>query len=82
MLRLGAVVLQVSAIERAGAFWSEALAFDRAPWDPAFIVPQDTAPGTWHHAQHLYATASPSKLHKNGPSTIAASPSHVRSAVP
>ena len=49
MLRLGAVVLKVSDNERAGAFWSEALAFDRDPRDPAFLVPRDSAPATRLH---------------------------------
>ena len=49
MLRLGAVVMKVSDVDRAGAFWSEALAFDRHPQNPAFLVPGDAASGTRLH---------------------------------
>jgi catechol 2,3-dioxygenase-like lactoylglutathione lyase family enzyme len=48
MLRLGAVVLKVSDVERSAAFWSAALDFEREPTNPAFLVPAD-APGTRLH---------------------------------
>lgn len=40
MLRLGALVLQVSDTARAGAFWSAALDYDRAD-NPDFLVPKE-----------------------------------------
>lgn len=49
MLRLGAVVMKVSDVDRAGAFWSQALALDRHPQNPAFLLPRDAAPGTRLH---------------------------------
>ena len=49
MLRLGAVVMKVSDVDRAGAFWSEALGFERQPHNPAFSVPEGAAPGTRLH---------------------------------
>jgi catechol 2,3-dioxygenase-like lactoylglutathione lyase family enzyme len=49
MLKLGAVVMKVSDVERAGAFWSEALGYDRQPQNPAFLVPQGAAPGARLH---------------------------------
>jgi catechol 2,3-dioxygenase-like lactoylglutathione lyase family enzyme len=48
MLRLGAVVMQVSNVDRAGAFWSAALGYARQPNNPAFLVPEG-APGTRLH---------------------------------
>ena len=49
MLRLGAVVLKVSDLDRAGAFWSEALGYDRQPDNPDFLTPEASAPGTRLH---------------------------------
>jgi catechol 2,3-dioxygenase-like lactoylglutathione lyase family enzyme len=49
MLRLGAVVMRVSDIDRARAFWSAALALEGAPHQPAFLLPGDAAPGTRLH---------------------------------
>ncbi|MFT3874381.1 MAG: VOC family protein [Nocardioides sp.] len=49
MLRLGAVVLKVSDIDRAGAFWSAALGYERQPQNPAFLAPAGAAPGTRLH---------------------------------
>ena len=49
MLKLGAVVMSVSDLDRAGAFWSEALGYDRQPQNPAFLVPEGAAPGTRLH---------------------------------
>src|SRR4051812_1769306 len=49
MLRLGAVVMRVSDLDRAGAFWCEALGFVRQPQNPAFLVPEGAAPGTRLH---------------------------------
>lgn len=40
MLRLGSVVLNVSDVERAGAFWSSALGYARHPGNPDFLVPE------------------------------------------
>ena len=48
MLRLGAVVMKVSDVDRAGAFWSAALGYARQPHHPAFLVPEG-APGTRLH---------------------------------
>jgi catechol 2,3-dioxygenase-like lactoylglutathione lyase family enzyme len=48
MLRLGAVVMQVSNVDRAGAFWSAALGYATQPNNPAFLVPEG-APGTRLH---------------------------------
>ncbi len=42
MLRIGAIVLHVSARERAQAFWSDALGYDRGE-NPDFLRPR--APG-------------------------------------
>lgn len=49
MLRLGAVVMKVSDVDRAGAFWSEALGFDRHPENPAFLLPGGVTAGTRLH---------------------------------
>lgn len=49
MLRLGAVVMQVSDVDRAAAFWSAALGYEKQPSNPAFLVPDDVAPGTRLH---------------------------------
>lgn len=49
MLRLGAVVMKVTDLDRAGAFWSEALSYDRHPQNPAFLMPEEAAPGTRLH---------------------------------
>ena len=48
MLRLGAVVMKVQDVDRAGAFWSAALGYARQPHNPAFLVPE-CAPGTRLH---------------------------------
>lgn len=48
MLRLGAVVLKVSDVDRAGAFWSAALDYERQPHNPAFLAPTGAA-GTRLH---------------------------------
>jgi catechol 2,3-dioxygenase-like lactoylglutathione lyase family enzyme len=48
MLRLGAVVMKVSDVDRAGAFWSAALGYTRQPQNPAFLLP-DGASGTRLH---------------------------------
>ncbi len=39
MLRIGAIVLHVADTERSGAFWSEALAYDRGE-NPDFLRPR------------------------------------------
>jgi len=49
MLRLGAVVMKVSDVDRAAAFWSAALGYEKQPSNPAFLVPDDAAPGTRLH---------------------------------
>jgi catechol 2,3-dioxygenase-like lactoylglutathione lyase family enzyme len=49
MLRLGAVVMKVVDLDRAGSFWSEALGFDRQPENSAFLVPKGEAFGTRLH---------------------------------
>jgi catechol 2,3-dioxygenase-like lactoylglutathione lyase family enzyme len=41
MLKLGAVVLNVADVERAGSFWSSALGYERQAGDPSFLVPRD-----------------------------------------
>nr|WP_156743932.1 VOC family protein [Occultella aeris] len=48
MLRLGAVVMNVSDVDRAGAFWSAALGYTRQPHNAAFLVPEGAA-GTRLH---------------------------------
>lgn len=48
MLRLGAVVMKVSDVDRAAAFWSAALGYERDSRNPAFLVP-DGALGTRVH---------------------------------
>ena len=48
MLRLGAVVMKVSDVDRAGAFWSAALGYARQAHNPAFLVPEG-GPGTRLH---------------------------------
>lgn len=40
MLRLGSVVLHVSDVERAGAFWSSALGYARRADNPDFLEPR------------------------------------------
>lgn len=40
MLRIGAVVLNVSDLASSGAFWSSALGYTRQPHNPAFLVPE------------------------------------------
>ena len=40
--------MNVVNVERAGAFWAEALGYTRQPQNPAFLVPQD-GPGTRLH---------------------------------
>ncbi len=49
MLRLGAVVMKVSDVDRAGAFWSAALGYERQPHAPAFLVPPGGVAGTRLH---------------------------------
>jgi len=39
MLKVGSVVMNVSDVDRAAAFWSEALGYVRQPHNPAFLVP-------------------------------------------
>jgi catechol 2,3-dioxygenase-like lactoylglutathione lyase family enzyme len=48
MLRLGAVVMKVSDVDRAAGFWSAALGYARQPNNAAFLVPEG-APGTRLH---------------------------------
>ena len=38
MLRIGAVVMNVPDIDRAGAFWADALGYTRQAHNPAFLV--------------------------------------------
>lgn len=40
MLRLGSVVLKVSDVERAGAFWASALGYARQSDNPDFLAPE------------------------------------------
>jgi len=40
MLRVGSVVLNVSNVDRAAAFWSNALGYVGQPDNPAFLVPE------------------------------------------
>jgi catechol 2,3-dioxygenase-like lactoylglutathione lyase family enzyme len=40
MLRIGAVVMNVSDVCRADAFWSKALGYVGQPHNPAFLVPE------------------------------------------
>lgn len=47
-LSLGAVVLNVSDIDRSAAFWSAALGYDARPDNPAFLGPKD-GPGARIH---------------------------------
>ncbi|QCW50870.1 VOC family protein [Nocardioides dongxiaopingii] len=49
MLRLGAVVLRVSDVDRAGAFWSEALGLERHPDNADFLLPRGPVPATRLH---------------------------------
>ncbi|WP_137295574.1 VOC family protein [Nocardioides dongxiaopingii] len=49
MLRLGAVVLRVSDVDRAGAFWSEALGLERHPDNTDFLLPRGPVPATRLH---------------------------------
>lgn len=48
MLRIGAVVLKVSDLHRAGAVWADALGYARQPDNLAFLVP-DGGAGTRVH---------------------------------
>jgi catechol 2,3-dioxygenase-like lactoylglutathione lyase family enzyme len=48
MLRLGAVVMKVSDVDRAAAFWSAALGYEKQPSNPASLVPAGE-PGTRLH---------------------------------
>lgn len=41
MLTLGAVVLNVSDLEKAGAFWASALDYEPIADDPSFLAPKD-----------------------------------------
>jgi catechol 2,3-dioxygenase-like lactoylglutathione lyase family enzyme len=47
-LSLGAIVLNVSDIDRSASFWSNALGYDARPENPAFLGPKD-GPGTRIH---------------------------------
>lgn len=47
-LTLGAIVLNVSDIDRSASFWSKALGYDARPENPAFLGPKD-GPGTRIH---------------------------------
>jgi catechol 2,3-dioxygenase-like lactoylglutathione lyase family enzyme len=49
MLRLGAVVMKVSDVDRASAFWSAALGLERQSQNPAFLVAAEGAPGARLH---------------------------------
>jgi catechol 2,3-dioxygenase-like lactoylglutathione lyase family enzyme len=40
-LSLGAVVLNVSDLDRSAAFWSKALGYDARPDNPAFLGPRN-----------------------------------------
>lgn len=40
MVTIGAVILNVSDVRRAGAFWSAALGYEPRPANPAFLVPR------------------------------------------
>lgn len=42
MLRIGAVVLNVPDLDRAGEFWTGALGYGRRADNPAFLVPKDS----------------------------------------
>lgn len=41
--------MKVSDVDRAAAFWSAALDYEKQPSNPAFLVPDDAAPGTRLH---------------------------------
>lgn len=41
--------MKVSDVDRAAAFWSAALGYEKQPSNPAFLVPDDAAPGTRLH---------------------------------
>ena len=41
MLRIGALVLNVSDLGEAGPFWSSALGYTSRPDDPAFLAPAE-----------------------------------------
>jgi len=43
MVRIGAIVLNVSDTDRAGAFWSQALGYQRGG-NPDFLLPADGGP--------------------------------------
>ena len=43
MLRVGAVVMNVSDLDRAGAFWSAVLGYERQPDNPAFLASRNGA---------------------------------------
>ncbi|QFG69033.1 VOC family protein [Ornithinimicrobium pratense] len=47
MIRIGAIVLNTADPERAGAFWSHALGYDRAT-NPDFLVPQHSGASRFH----------------------------------
>ncbi|GIL34281.1 VOC family protein [Phycicoccus sp. DTK01] len=47
MVRIGAIVLNTADTERAGAFWSEALGYDRGP-NPDFLAPRGDGPTRLH----------------------------------
>jgi catechol 2,3-dioxygenase-like lactoylglutathione lyase family enzyme len=49
MLRLGAVVLQVSDLDRARRFWSAALALEVNAANPDFLLPPASAAGARIH---------------------------------
>lgn len=41
--------MKVSDVDRAAAFWSAALGYEKQPSNPAFLAPDDSAPGTRLH---------------------------------
>jgi catechol 2,3-dioxygenase-like lactoylglutathione lyase family enzyme len=43
MLKVGSVVMNVSNVDRAVAFWSNALGYVSQPHNPAFLVPEHGA---------------------------------------
>jgi catechol 2,3-dioxygenase-like lactoylglutathione lyase family enzyme len=48
MLRLGAIVMKVTDLDRASGFWSEALGYQRDPSHPAFLTPEDATGARVH----------------------------------
>src|SRR5687767_10258528 len=41
MIRIGSVVMNVTDIRRAAAFWGEALGYVASPNNPAFLAPEN-----------------------------------------